>query len=168
MSKLSFILYPDPRLRLAAAPRALDAALIAVGSALLEAAEAHRVYGLAAAHIGAVEPVIVVSVAPPESRDYRILYNPRVIDRGGDIVAGAEGSVSLPGIEVDIARPHTATIGFDDAEGLAQTLALEGFAARVALHEIEQMNGVFFLAHLSRLKRDSAIRRFQKLTREPN
>jgi peptide deformylase len=162
----TFILYPDPTLRAAAAIRPVDAALRATGSALLSAAESHRVYGLAAAHIGQVEPVIVISVAPPEARDYRVLYNPRIVETGGSLVSGTEGSVSLPGIEVEISRPDHASVAYDDADGAPRTRSLEGFAARVALHETEQVNGIFFLTHLSRLKRDAALRRFQKLSRD--
>jgi peptide deformylase len=79
--------------------------------------------------------------------------------------AGPEGSVSLPGIEVDIMRAPRVRVGFDDADGVRQELMLEGFAARVAQHEIEQMNGVFFLDRLSRLKREAALRRYRKLNR---
>lgn len=163
-----FIVYPDPRLRASAFARPLDAGLLATGKALLEAAEGHRAYGLAAVHIGQVEPLVVVSVAAPDERDYRLFYNPRIVEYGGESTIGAEGSVSLPGIEVEIARPQWARIGYDDADGVSRETTLEGFPARIALHEIEQMNGIFFLSHLSRLKRDAALRRFQKLVRAPN
>jgi peptide deformylase len=56
-------------------------------------------------------------------------------------------------------------IAFDDDTGQGQELALSGFAARVAQHEIDQVNGVFFLTRISRLKREAAIRRFAKLGR---
>jgi len=161
-----FILFPDPRLRLAAQQRPVDDRLRATGSALLKAAESHRAYGLAAAHIGALEPVIVVSIGPEAGRDYRLLYNPRIVETAGENVLGTEGSVSLPGIEVEISRPHQARIAYDNEEGEPEILDLEGFAARVALHETEQAHGIFFLSHLSRLKRDAALRRYQKLSRE--
>lgn len=56
-----------------------------------------------------------------------------------------EGSVSLPGIEVEVVRPVWAALAFDDADGDRQALRLEGLPARIAQHEIDQMNGVFFL-----------------------
>ena len=159
------LLYPDPRFSQAAARRPVDETLLEVGSRLLATAAHHRAYGLAATHIGHVEPVVVVSFGPPETRDYGVLYNPDVLETAGSTVSGPEGSVSLPGIEVDVLRPEAAVIAYDDAEGVRHEARLEGFAARVAQHEIDQMNGIFFLDHLSRLKRDAAMRRYRKLTR---
>jgi peptide deformylase len=161
-----FILYPDPRLTTAATPRPVDEDLTAIGATLLRAAEEVSAYGLAAAHIGQVAPVVVVSLGDPATRDYRLLYNPRVLSTAGPETAGREGSVSMPGIEVDVVRPQSVRIAFDDETGQPMELALSGFAARVAQHEIDQVNGVFFLAHLSRLKRDAAVRRFAKFGRK--
>ena len=161
-----FILYPDPRLSAAAVTRVVDDDLLAIGAALLRAAEGASAYGLAAAHIGQVAPVAVVSLADPATRDYRLLYNPRIVATSGPDVWGKEGSVSMPGIEVDVVRPESVRIAFDDENGQPIELDLTGFAARVAQHEIDQVNGVFFLARLSRLKRDAAIRRFAKIGRK--
>jgi peptide deformylase len=161
-----FIRYPDPRLNTAAIPRPVDAELIAIGATLLRAAEDVSAYGLAVAHIGLVAPVAVVSLADPATRDYRLLYNPRVLSTSGPDLSGKEGSVSMPGIEVDVIRPENARIAFDDEAGHPVELDLTGFAARVAQHEIDQVNGVFFLARVSRLKRDTAIKRFAKIGRK--
>jgi peptide deformylase len=160
-----FIVWPDPRLATAATPRPVDADLLAIGAALLRAAEGVSAYGLAAAHIGEVAPVAVISLSDPSTRSYRLLYNPRIIAANGPQTAGKEGSVSMPGIEIDVVRPETVRIGFDDEEGAPEELDLSGFPARVAQHEIDQVNGVFFLARLSRLKREAAIKRFAKLER---
>lgn len=160
-----FIVYPDERLQRAADMRPVDETLRAIGADLLAAAVAAQPYGLAAAHIGHVAPLAVVSFGDPATRDYRLLFNPRVIATAGPEIAGPEGSVSMPGIEVDVIRPERARIGFDDEAGQAIELDLSGFAARVAQHEIDQVNGVFFLSRISRLKRDAAIKRFAKLGR---
>jgi len=160
-----FIFYPDQRLSQAAGFRPVDAELLAIGARLLAAGKSAKAYGLAAAHIGVVAPVALISIGEPSSRDYRVLYNPRIISTDGAQEAGLEGSVSMPGIEVEVLRPANARIGFDDATGQGQELTLSGFAARVAQHEIDQVNGVFFLARISRLKREAAIRRFAKLNR---
>ena len=161
-----FILYPDPRLVAAAATRAVDDELLAIVATLLRAAEDVSAYGLAAAHIGLVAPVAVVSLADPVTRDYRLLYNPRIVATSGPDLSGKEGSVSMPGVEVDVIRPENARIAFDDEAGHPVELDLTGFAARVAQHEIDQVNGVFFLARVSRLKRDTAIKRFAKIGRK--
>ncbi|SMQ63992.1 peptide deformylase [Devosia lucknowensis] len=158
-----FISWPDERLQRAAVMRPPDDRMRSVGMALLDAAQAVQAYGLAAHHLGHVEPVAVVSIADPSARDYRILYNPCVIELGDAMEAGKEGSVSMPGIEVDVVRSERAIIACQDDTGAAVRMDLDGFPARVAQHEIDQVNGVFFLARLSRLKRDAAIKRFSKL-----
>ena len=160
---LPFVRFPHPALATAASPRPVDRVMRAAGEQLLAAAEAARAYGLAAAHIGLDEPVVVVSVADDISRrDYRVMFNPRVVATGTEVEMGTEGSVSLPGIEVAISRPVWAVIAYDTAVGEVMTERVEGFVARCCLHEIEQMNGVFFLSRLSRLKRDAVLRRFKK------
>lgn len=160
-----FIFFPDERFQAIAAPAPVDAALLEIGKKLLHAAREAQAYGLAAVHIGILAPVAVVSIVPPLGREYRVLFNPRVIETGGDPVPGKEGSVSMPGIEVDITRPSFARIGFEDETGATVELELTGFPARVAQHEIDQVNGIFFLNRLSRLKREAAIKRYAKLTR---
>lgn len=161
-----FVIYPHSALSTFAKRRPLDAAMRAAGEQLLAAAIDVQAYGLAAAHIGLVEPVVVVSVAPdPAQRDYRVMFSPRASAVASALVSGMEGSVSMPGIEVPVSRPVWAEIVYETAEDETQTLRLEGFAARVALHEIDQMEGIFFLNRLSRLKRDTAIRKFEKSRR---
>lgn len=161
----TFITYPDPRLAQAAKAQPVDDALRAVGQRLLKAGVEAQVYGLAAAHIGEVVPIALVSIAGREARDYRLLYNPAVVSASSEQEAGTEGSVSLPGIDVDVLRAQSVEISFDDDHGERQMLSLSGFAARVAQHEIDQVNGFFFLSRLSRLKRDAALKRFAKLGR---
>lgn len=161
-----FTVYPDPVLTQAAAARAVDDGMRAAGVALQAAAASVEAYGLAAVHIGLLEPVVVVSLAGQgAARDYRVMFNPRIVALADEKALGPEGSVSMPGIEVPIERAEWAEIAFDSAEGHDETMRLEGFAARVAQHEIDQVNGVFFLNRLSRLKRDTAIRKFHKSQR---
>lgn len=161
-----FVLYPHAALGLKAEERPVDSAMQAVGERLLAAAAAVKAYGLAAAHLGLVEPVAVVTFATdPATRDYRVLYNPQVAQLSEDQAIDMEGSVSFPGVEVPIKRATWVDIVYDDAGGQRQTQRLEGFAARVAQHEIDQIDGVFFLSRVSRLKRDTAIRKFEKSQR---
>ena len=155
--------YPDPRLARKAEPRAVDDGLRAIGKRLLEAAQAANAYGLAAVHIGAVAPVVVISTeADPARRKYAVLYNPQIVALAETAEPGSEGSVSMPGAEVEISRPTWADIAWDDEAGARQNMRLEGLPARIAQHEIDQMNGIFFLDRLSRLRRDMVIKRWKK------
>jgi peptide deformylase len=161
-----FVLYPDERLAEQASQAPVDAALLEVGRRLKAAAVDASAYGLAAAHIGEVSPVVIINTAPGQAqRADLLLFNPRVVAVAPVEEAGSEGSVSLPGIQVQIERPVWAEIAFDDETGAAQTRRFESFVARCALHEIEQMNGRFFLSRLSRLKREAALKKYRKLSR---
>lgn len=157
------LLYPDDRLSQTAAPRPVDDSLRAIGAELLATAKAAPAYGLAAVHIGTVAPVVVISTTMDGGAPaHLLLYNPEVVATAPEMAAGPEGSVSLPGVQVEIERPVWAEIVFDDEAGVRQTRRLEGLPARIALHEIDQMNGVFFLSRLSRLKREMTLKKWKK------
>jgi len=138
----------------------VDEAMVAIGNRLADAARAEKAYGLAAAHIGEIAPIVVITAG--EARDYLVLYNPRVAEVSAETERSEEGSVSLPGVRVEIERPVWAVIAFMTTDGRQQTIRLDGFAARVALHEIEQTQGIFFLDKVSRLKRDMAVKKAKK------
>jgi peptide deformylase len=160
---MSFILYPDERLNQPAPATALTPDVLAVGEQLLQSARESRAYGLAGAHIGETVPVIVLNVTPDVPHpEYLLLFNPRVTAVSDDTETGREASVSLPGIEVMIERPVWADIAFEDFKGQSRALQFEGFLARCALHEIDQVNGIFFLNHLSKLKRGMALKKYAK------
>ncbi|OEO29486.1 hypothetical protein VW23_026085 [Devosia insulae DS-56] len=155
--------YPDPRLTRKAEPRPLDDSLRAIGYRLLEATRAANAFGLAAVHVGAVAPVVVISAdEDPAKRDYLVLYNPQIVSTDGPSIPGPEGSVSMPGVEVEIIRPYAAQIAWHDEAGARQQRRFEGLPARIAQHEIDQVNGTFFLERLSRLKRDMVLKKWKK------
>jgi peptide deformylase len=160
---VTFVLYPDPVLQQKAQSAVVTADLLAAGERLLLAARQSRAYGLAAAHIGEAAPVIVLNVTPEASEpDYLLLFNPRIEAAAEEREAGDEASVSLPGVQVRLPRPVWVDVAFDDFKGQARSLHFESFLARCVCHEIDQMNGIFFLSHLSKLKRDMALRKYRK------
>lgn len=161
-----FVTYPHAALSRKAETRPVDAAMLAAGEKLRDAARSAQAYGLAAAHLGLDQPLVVISVASDATeRDYRLLYNPEVILASPETGFGPEGSVSLPGIEVPVERANWVEVAYDNADGIRETARFEGFVARVAQHEIDQMNGVFFLSRVSRIRRDTALRKFDKSRR---
>ncbi|MEO6015290.1 MAG: peptide deformylase [Devosia sp.] len=160
---MSFVSYPDVRLRTPATLAAnVDESLREIGTRLLSAAKDAKAYGLAAAHLGEVAPVVVLS-GDNEGQKYVVLYNPNVRGTATETALDEEGSVSLPGIRVEIARPVWVDVAYLDEAGMPQKARFERFAARVALHEIEQMQGKFFLEHVSRLKREMLLKKARKL-----
>lgn len=160
-----FVIYPHAALNKRAEPRPVDGRMVQAGVALLAAAQEVKAYGLAAAHLGLDEPVAVVSFSiDANQRDYRLLYNPQVLALADETSVGPEGSVSMPAIEAPVKRAVWADLAYDDVEGKRRSERVEGFVARVAQHEIDQVNGLFFLRRLSPVKRDIAIRKFHKAT----
>jgi peptide deformylase len=160
---VAFVSYPHPALAAKAEPAPVDARLTAIGERLRAAAAEVRAHGLAAAHIGEAAPVIVLNTTPEgPGPTYIAFYNPRVLAISPDTEAGMEASVSLPGVEVEIVRPTWIDMAYEDAFGHRQIERLKGFLARVALHEIEQVNGWFFLRNLSRLKREALLKKARK------
>lgn len=160
---MAFVSWPHPALAIAATPRPIDDDLRAIGERLRDAAAEVRAYGLAAAHLGEPAPVIVLNTTPEGLLPtYTLYFNPAVVAAAPETAPGREASVSLPGVEAEIERPVWAEIGWDDASGVRQAARLTGFVARCALHEIEQMNGRFFLLNLSRLKRDALLKKAAK------
>ena len=123
-------------------------------------------FGLAAAHIGEIAPVIALNCTPdgPRRTD-RLFYNPEVISAADKTAIGPEASVSMQGVQVDVERPVWIEIAYDDDLGIRQTVGFEDFLARCAIHEIEQTQGIFFLERISRLKRDMALKKHIKAQR---
>jgi peptide deformylase len=158
-----FVIYPHAALCIKAAPRPVDAAMLAAGAALLAAAQEVQAYGLAAAHLGLDQPLVVISVsADTTRRDYRLLYNPEILRQSDETDIAPEGSVSMPGIEAPVKRSRRVDLTYDDANGQQHSDTVEHFVARVAQHEIDQMNGMFFLRRISLVKRDIAVRKYYK------
>jgi peptide deformylase len=104
-------------------------------------------------------PVVVVSAG---AREHGLLFNPRIVGVADETETGEEGSVSLPGVRVAIGRPVWADVESMDAAGKLHSERFVGFLGRVAQHEIEQMQGNFFLDRLSRLKREMVLKKLKK------
>ncbi|SEQ39409.1 peptide deformylase [Devosia sp. YR412] len=158
-----FVIFPHAALSLKAVPRPVDAAMLEAGAALLAAAQEVQAYGLAAAHLGLNEPVVVISFAgDADPRDYRLLYNPAILQLSDETEIGPEGSVSMPGIQAPVMRALRIELAYDDAQGQRRQVEMNGFVARIAQHEVDQVNGLFFTKRLSKVKRDMATRKFLK------
>ena len=162
---MTFALYPDPVLtKKSIFPNAVTDDLLAVGERLLAAAHESKAFGLAAAHIGIAAPVIVLNVTPnAPAPEYLVLFNPQIAAASQDSAEDTEASVSLPGVQVSLPRPVWVDVAFDDFKGQARLLHFEDFVARCACHEIDQVNGIFFLSRLSKLKRDMVLKKYRKM-----
>lgn len=119
--------------------------------------------GLAAIQIGEPLRVIVMDLAgkdePPEPRYF---VNPEILDPSDDLAASEEGCLSVPDFYDEVERPATCRVAFLDYNGERQTIDAEGLLATCIQHEMDHLEGVLFIDHLSRLKRDRVLRKLKK------
>jgi peptide deformylase len=159
------IRYPDPRLALPAEPViAFDGALRDLADDLLETMHAAPGIGITAPHVGILLRVVVLDLDPIDGA--RTYVNPEITWASPDMILHQEGSVSMPGVNDEISRHARVRISYQDVDGNAQTEESEGLRAVCHQHEIDQLNGLFWIRRLSRLKRERLIKRFEKISRE--
>jgi peptide deformylase len=158
------IRYPDPRLELPAQPvTVFDGALRDLARDLLETMHAAPGVGITAPHIGISLRVVVLGL---DANDTTQTYvNPEIIWASPEMILHREGSVSMPGVNDDISRHARVRISYRDVDGNIQTEQSEGLRAVCHQHEIDQLNGMFWIKRLSRLKRERLLKRFEKLSR---
>lgn len=158
------IRYPDPRLSLPAQPvTVFDGALRDLAQDLLETMHAAPGIGITAPHIGIALRVVVLDLDLVDGA--RTYVNPRITWASPDMIMHQEGSVSMPGVNDDIRRHARVRLSYHDVDGHVQTEESEGLRAVCHQHEIDQLNGRFWIQRLSRLKRERLIKRFEKLSR---
>ena len=164
MSVRPIVLFPDPRLRSAASPvTAFDDALRTLAADLVETMRDAGGIGITAPHIGIATRLVVLELARAEGP--MIYVNPQIVWASDEMIRQAEGSVSMPGVTAEIERPARVRLRYQDLDGVAQIEEAEGLRALCHQHEIDQLDGIFWIQRLSALKRDQLVRRYQKLRR---
>jgi peptide deformylase len=161
----TIVRYPDPRLALPAQPvTVFDGALRELASDLLETMQAAPGIGITAPHIGVSLRIVVLDLDPIDGA--RTYVNPEITWASPEMITHQEGSVSMPGVNDDITRHARVRISYRDIDGNLQTEEPEGLRAVCHQHEIDQLNGLFWIKRLSRLKRERLIKRFEKVSRD--
>lgn len=168
MTKLPITVFPEPILREKAAPvERIDDDTQRLLDDMLETMYDAPGVGLAAPQIGLSRRIFVMDAArdddPPTPR---CVINPEILQQGDELRVYEEGCLSLPKIFAEVQRPSSVLLRYVDRKGEIQEEWLEGHAATVAQHELDHLNGVLFIDHLSRLRRDFLIRKFRKIRRE--
>lgn len=164
MMCLPILRFPDPRLRHVAAPvDAFDAALAGLAQDLLDTMRAAPGIGITASHVGIPLRLTVIEI--DAASGVGIYVNPEIISSAGDLLPHTEGSVSMPGITETVERPQTITVRYQTLNGDVVQEDATGLLAVCLQHEIDQMNGLFWIQRLSRLKRERAIKRYEKSVR---
>ena len=167
MALLPIITAPDPRLKIKARPVAMvDAKVRRLMDDMLETMYHSIGIGLAAPQVGAAQRVLVVDVAregePPQPMR---LANPEILWHSDETMLANEGCLSLPEHYADVARPAAIRLRYLDHENEIREIDAKGLLATCLQHEIDHLDGVLFVDHISALKRGMILRRLAKSKR---
>jgi peptide deformylase len=188
MPILPLVIAPDPRLKQPSKPvEKVDDALRAFMDDMLDTMYAMNGIGLAAVQVGVHKRVLVMDLDRPSPRypdmhhhhdgccdhDHHhdepqekgkplYLVNPEIIEESEDDSSYEEGCLSFPGQYGEVVRPASVRVKYLDYNGNAQEMVAEGLLATCLQHEMDHLNGITFVDHLSRMKRDMILRKLQK------
>jgi peptide deformylase len=153
--------FPHDGLKAVCAPvTVFDENLRSLVTDLLDTMRAAPGVGITAAHIGIFRRVTVIELGREDGP--RCYINPEIVSLSPETIRQTEGSVSMPGMTDDVTRAKTIRFRYDDLDGLPHEDDAHGFLAVCIQHEIDQLNGIFWLQRLSKLKRDRLIKKWEK------
>jgi peptide deformylase len=118
--------------------------------------------GIAAPMVGESQPLVVIDLQENGVRNPLMMVNPVIIASSQETQSFEEASLSFLGIAAQVTRPAKITVNYLDYQGVQQTLEAEGFLATVIQHEVDYLQGITFLDHLSPVKRDMLVRKMLK------
>jgi peptide deformylase len=164
MALRDIITLPDPRLRLVSKPvKTVDADIRRLIDDMFGTMYAAPGIGLAAIQVGEPQRVITMDLAkkddPPEPQ---VFINPELLWTSDDKSTYEEGCLSIPEYYAEVERPAQVKVKYLDDKGKPQEIEASGLLATCLQHEIDHLNGVLFIDHISKLKRDRVIKKFIK------
>ena len=165
MALLDVIHAPDPRLKRKAEPvESVTDDIRTLMDDMLETMHAEKGIGLAAIQVGVEKRVIVVDVSDPEAADRTPLRmaNPEVLWSSEERRSYEEGCLSLPDQFAPVVRPERIKVRYLDERGQPQEIEADGLLATCIQHEIDHLDGILFVDHISSIKRDMILRKLKK------
>jgi peptide deformylase len=168
MAILPILTAPDPRLKKKSKPvEKVDDELRQLMDDMLATMYEAPGIGLAAPQIGVLKRVIVLDIDREDVKTGPLLMaNPEIVEASDDDVTYEEGCLSVPEHYSDVARPAKVKMRYLDRDGVAQEMACEGLLATCVQHEIDHLDGVLFIDHISSLKRNMILRKLLKARKE--
>jgi len=164
MALREIIKLPDPRLRLVSRPvdKVTDEIRTLVAD-MFETMYAAPGIGLAAIQVGIPQRVVTLDLAKKDDpKDPQVVINPEIVWSSEERSSYEEGCLSIPELYEEVERPSQVKVRYTDLDGQAHEVEANGLLATCLQHEIDHLNGVLFIDHLSRLKRDRIIKKFTK------
>lgn len=164
MAILPIVRFPHPCLEQVAQPvDATAPATAQLARDLLDTMHAAPGIGITACHVGIAQRVVVIDL--PDGNGPHVYANPEIIWQSAETSTREEGSVSMPGIHAPVTRPARIKVRHARPDGRNVEEDADGLLATCLQHEIDQINGIFWLKRLSRLRRERALKRYAKLGR---
>ena len=175
---------PDPRLRTKSVPvEAVDDALRVLIADMFETMYDAPGIGLAAIQVGVPKRMLVIDLQPddpdaepepcdhdghhhhhqPTKKEPRVFVNPEILEPAEELATYSEGCLSVPEIYADVDRPKACRVRWQDLDGNVHEEDMEGMMATCIQHEMDHLEGILFIDHLSRLKRSMALKKLEKL-----
>jgi len=167
MDKYKIITLPAPVLKeVASEVSSVDDALRTQMDRMLKTMYEAPGIGLAANQVGMLNRVLVMDIAQREedhgTRKPIFMVNPKILWASEEPSVWEEGCLSIPGQYADVERPLRVRVHFLDYHGKEQEQEFEGLGSHCVQHEIDHLNGVLFIDHLSTLKRNMLLKRYRK------
>jgi len=155
---------PDKRLRLVSAPvNRIDAGIRALVEDMFDTMYAAPGIGLAGIQIGVAKRVVTMDLSKKENAHQPlVLINPEIVWASPEKSAHEEGCLSIPEYYEEVERPDAVKVKYLDLEGKSHEIDARGLLATCIQHEIDHTNGVLFIDHISKLKRDRVVKKFTK------
>jgi peptide deformylase len=162
------IILPDSKLRLVSEPvKTVDDSIRALMDDMVDTMHDAPGIGLAAIQIGAPQRIVVIDLAKKdEPPDVQYFVNPEIVWSSEEKSVYEEGCLSIPEYYEEVERPARIRARFIDRDGHEREIEAEGLLATALQHEIDHLNGVLFIDHISRLKRDRVIKKFVKQAKQ--
>ena len=164
MTVREIIKLPDKRLRLVSEPvKRIDAGLRKLVEEMFETLYAAPGIGLAGIQVGVAKRVIIMDLSKKDdTRKPEVFINPEVTWASEEKSTYGEGCLSIPEYYEEVERPAVVKVKYLDFEGKAREVEASGLLATCLQHEIDHLDGILFIDHISKLKRDRITKKFAK------
>ncbi|MCO5063651.1 MAG: peptide deformylase [Rhizobiaceae bacterium] len=168
MSIKPLVILPDPLLRQVSEPVAsVDERIKTLARDMFETMYDAPGIGLAAIQVGVPLRMLVIDLAKEdEPKAPQLFINPEIVESSDERSVYEEGCLSIPDYYAEVERPASVRVRYVDGSGKEQEMQAEGLLATCLQHEIDHLNGVLFIDHISKLKRDMVVKKFKKLARD--
>ncbi|WP_343312620.1 peptide deformylase [Brucella sp. BE17] len=168
MSLKPLVYLPDPLLREVSKPvEQFDAHLRKFAKDMLETMYEAPGIGLAAIQVAEPIRLLTIDLAKEDQEKSPFIFvNPVIVSSSDELSLYEEGCLSIPDYYAEVERPARIKVEYFDVEGKPQTMEADGLMATCLQHEVDHLNGVLFIDHISKLKRDMVIKKFKKLAKE--